>query len=146
MNSLQANAAFNALFNQMNGIYHEYVKQYNLTECQFWILYALNAEDRPLTQSELQNYIITPKQTIHSAILKMIENKLITLKEKTGNRKFFILTEKGKLLSQRTVKKVIQKEISVFDAFTTEERKMLIHLFSKYIQLLEGETNEDTII
>lgn len=146
MNSSQANAAFNTLFNQMNGIYHEFVKQYDLTECQFWILYALNAEDRPLTQSELQNYTLTPKQTIHSAILKMIENKIITLKEKTGNKKFFVLTEKGKQLSQQTVTKVIQKEISVFDTFTNEERKMLIHLFSKYIQLLEGETHEDTII
>lgn len=137
MNAVEANQSFNTLYNQMSGIYHAIVKQYKMSECQFWILYALTVEEKPLSQAELIRYLIAPKQTIHSAIHKMISEEYITLKEISGTKKYYMLTKKGNELSSHTVKKVILDEIHVFDAFTEEERKTFISLLTKYIQQME---------
>lgn len=136
MNSKQTNLQFNLLYNQMTGIYHDIVKHYNLSECQFWILYALCEENKPLSQSELCAYLIAPKQTIHSSIQKMVEENYISLKEMSGKKKLYSLTTTGKQLSQKTVIPVIEAEEKTFRAFSEDERKQIIHLFQKYNEIL----------
>lgn len=147
MNSKKTNACFNDLYNRMNGIYRSIAKKYNLSECQFWILYALSVENRPLTQTELRSYLIEPKQTIHSAMHKMLDDEIIVLQQTSGKKKYFTLSEKGKLLADKTVNIVIFHEEKAFDTFTNQEREMLIHLFEKYIdeiERLEVFHHEDT--
>lgn len=138
MNAIQTNHQYNELFNKMTGVYHTIVKQYDMSECQFWILYALTEEQNPLTQSELMRYINAPKQTIHSAIHKLIDEKMILLQEINGKKKSYILSQQGKELSKKTVQIVIQDEINVFEQFTEEERNQFLSLTQKYIELLES--------
>lgn len=137
MNAIETNQSFNTLYNKMNGIYHTIVKQYKMSECQFWILYALTVENKPLSQIELISYLIAPKQTIHSAIHKMISEEYISLKETSGTKKYYTLTQKGKQLAKNTVTKVIENETLVFDTFSEEERTTFISLLSRYIQQME---------
>lgn len=142
MNSNQTNYEFNVLYNQMTGIYHEIVKRVNLSECQFWILYALNVENKPLSQSEISEYLISPKQTIHSSIHKLIEDGYISLKETNGKKKYYSLTRKGKQLSKKTVLPVIQIEVEAFDTFSEKERNQFIMLFKKYSEKLDAISRE----
>ncbi len=148
MDALQTNHKYNELYNKMTGVYRTIVKQYNMSECQFWILYALTEEQRPLAQSELMRYLTFPKQTIHSAIHKLIDENMILLQETNGNKKLYILSKQGKELAEKTVKVVIQDEINVFKSFSEEERNQFIALTQKYIDLLESEgtNHEDTTI
>lgn len=143
MNSKETNLKYNILYNQNVGIYHKIVKHYNLSECQFWILYALNVENKPLSQSELCAYLISPKQTIHSSIQKLILDGYITLKETTGKKKMYFLTNTGKKLSNKTVRNVIQIEERLFETFSEKERKDIIHLFQKYNDTLEKLWKEE---
>lgn len=142
MNSIQANYEFNILYNKMTGIYHDMVKRYNMSECQFWILYALNEENRPLTQSEIVAYLFSPKQTIHSSIQRLLEEELITLKETSGKKKYYTLTNKGKQLSKTTVYPVIQAEIQSFESITEKQRNEFISTCKKMILTLETYSKE----
>lgn len=142
MNSTQANYEFNLLFNKMTGIYHDMVKKCHMSDCQFWILYALNEENRPLTQSEIGSYLYSPKQTIHSSIQKLLEEELITLKETSGKKKYYVLTTKGKQLSKTTVLPVIQGEMRSFDCLTEKQRNDFISSCKKMIQVLEMYSKE----
>lgn len=139
MDSLKTNQKFNAIYNRTNGIYHEIVKKYNMSECQFWIFYALYVEQRPLTQGELAEYLIAPKQTVHSAIQKMLDCHYIIFREKSGKRKYYELTEQGNTVADQTVKQVFQNELHVLDQFTCEERDHLIDTLTRFCDLLEKE-------
>lgn len=139
MDALHTNQLFNTEFNRMNGIYRILTQKYSMPECQFWILYALYAEDRPLTQSEIKEYLFSPKQTIHSSIQKLTERKFIELKETQGKKKYFSLTEEGRRFSEETVGIVQKKEILAFEGFSEEEREQFLSLYSRYCDLLEKE-------
>lgn len=139
MDALHTNQLFNTEFNRMNGIYRILTQKYSMPECQFWILYALYAEDRPLTQSEIKEYLFSPKQTIHSSIQKLTERKFIELKETQGKKKYFSLTEEGRRFSEETVGVVQKKEILAFEGFSSEEREQFLSLYSRYCDLLEKE-------
>ena len=110
-----------------------------MPECQFWILYALYEKRKPLTQSELKEYLISPKQTIHSSIQKLMEQNFITLTKTHGKKKYFSLTEEGRKLAEETVGTVQKKEILAFEGFSEEEREQFISLLSRYCDLLEKE-------
>lgn len=143
MDAITTNHQYNELFNKMTGVYHKIVKNLNMSDCQFWILYALCEEQRALTQSELMRYLTAPKQTIHSAIHKLIDEEYIFLQQTTGKKKSYVLSSKGESFANQTVKIVIQDEISVFEDFTEEERKQFLSLTQKYIQLLEKKGNHE---
>ncbi len=146
MNAKECNHQYNETFNKMNAVYHNIAKQFHMSDTQFWILYALTEENKPLTQCELMNYLIAPKQTIHSAIHKLINENYISLQQTQGNRKLYDLTKEGKRLANQTVKKVIQDEINIFNEFTDEERTKFLIYTQKYISLLEKRSYDDTTI
>lgn len=139
MNASQANKEFNTLYNRMNGIYRNIVRKYNMSDCQFWIFYALYIEERPLTQGELTEYLLAPKQTIHSAIQKMVDCNYILLRETSGKKKYFELTTLGHDIAEKTVKNVVQSEVNVLEKLTLEEREQMIHTITRYCDLLEKE-------
>lgn len=139
MDALHTNQLFNTEFNRMNGIYRILTQKYSMPECQFWILYALYEKRKPLTQSELKEYLISPKQTIHSSIQKLMEQNFITLTKTHGKKKYFSLTEEGRKLAEETVGTVQKKEILAFKGFSEEEREQFISLLSRYCDLLEKE-------
>lgn len=139
MDALHTNQLFNTEFNRMNGIYRILTQKYSMPECQFWILYALYEKRKPLTQSELKEYLISPKQTIHSSIQKLMEQNFITLTKTHGKKKYFSLTEEGRKLAEETVGTVQKKEILDFEGFSEEEREQFISLLSRYCDLLEKE-------
>ena len=140
MDALHTNQLFNTEFNRMNGIYRILTQKYSMPECQFWILYALYEKRKPLTQSELKEYLISPKQTIHSSIQKLMEQNFITLTKTHGKKKYFSLTEEGRKLAEETVGTVQKKEILAFEGFSEEEREQFISLLSRYCDLLEKES------
>lgn len=139
MDSLHANQLFNTEFNKMNGIYRNLTQKYSMPECQFWILYALYTEEKPLTQSELKAYLFSPKQTVHSSIQKLTEQNFIILKETKGKKKYYSLTKEGRIFAHKTVGQVQYYEIKALDGFSEKEREQFIRLFSRYCDLLESE-------
>ncbi len=143
---------YNDIIKENDNIYRGVAKRFGLSECAFWIVYALRAEREILTQSEICEVLYQPKQTIHSALKNLEAEGYIELSFGRDRRaKHVKLTEKGAALAERTVDRVLAAERNALLALTEVEQKTFLALFRKYTAALReqvgGEVkHENTII
>ena len=62
---------YNKETKRLDDLYRCAAKQCGISECAFWILYTLRAEERQFTQAEICEFLIEPKQTVRSALKKL---------------------------------------------------------------------------
>ena len=129
---------FNQVFKQTNLIYYTYAKQNHLSLTDFWKFYYLRLENKPLTQSELQLYLLVPKQTVHSSIRKLEEEGYLTLKSGKGRNMHIYLTDAGKQLIEQKLYPVHHLESDAFSVMTEEECQKMLELYSKYITAMRA--------
>lgn len=126
-------AAFNATINGSEEIYRTVAKSFGLSDCAFWILYCIRQSEGKVTQKDICSFIYQPKQTVHSALKKMVEDGLIEVGDYNGKRhKYITLTEKGEAFSQKTVDLVLAEEIAAFEDMDASERELAMKLLAKY--------------
>lgn len=136
-------AEYNSIIKEHEDLYRQLAKRFGMSECSFWILYSLRETNTSITQSELCYALSQPKQTINSALKKMQDYGFIELLISQDRRKKFIhLTDKGALLAQETVDKVILLENQTFDTFTEEEQSLFLQLLHKYTDNLKINLSE----
>ena len=126
-------AAFNATINGSEEIYRTVAKSFGLSDCAFWILYCIRQSEGNVTQKDICSFIYQPKQTVHSALKKMVEDGLIEVGDYNGKRhKYVTLTEKDEAFSQKTVDLVLAEEIAIFEDMNASERELAMKLLAKY--------------
>ena len=136
-------AEYNSIIKEHEDLYRQLAKRFGMSECSFWILYSLRETNTSITQSELCYALSQPKQTINSALKKMQDCGFIELLISQDRRKKYIrLTDKGALLAQETVDKVILLENQTFDTFTEEEQSLFLQLLHKYTDNLKINLSE----
>ena len=87
---------YNKETKRLDDLYRCAAKQCGISECAFWILYTLRAEERQFTQAEICEFLIEPKQTVHSALKKLeAEGYLARTSGADLRSKRVALTEKG---------------------------------------------------
>lgn len=124
---------FNATINGYEEIYRAAAKSFGLSDCAFWILYYIRQSKEKVTQKDICSFIYQPKQTVHSALKKMVEDGLIEIGDYNGKRhKYVTLTEKGEAFSQKTVDLVLAEEIAAFEDMDASERELAMKLLAKY--------------
>ena len=124
---------FNATINGYDEIYRAVAKSFGLSDCAFWILYYLRQSKEKVTQKDICSFIYQPKQTVHSALKKMVDDGLIEVGDYNGKRhKYVTLTEKGEAFSQKTVDLVLAEEIAAFEDMDASEREHVMKLLAKY--------------
>ena len=124
---------FNATINGYEEIYRGVAKSFGLSDCAFWILYYIRQSEGKVTQKDICSFIYQPKQTVHSALKKMVEDGLIEVGDYNGKRhKYITLTEKGEAFSQKTVDLVLAEEIAIFEDMNASERELAMKLLAKY--------------
>ena len=101
---------FNQVFKQTNLIYYTYAKQHHLSLTDFWIFYYLRLENKPLTQSELQLYLLVPKQTVHSAIHSLEKEGCVECIPSNAKKKNFQLRQNGKEYSDTYIPAMMEAE------------------------------------
>ena len=84
-------AAFNETINGSEEIYRAVAKSFGLSDCAFWILYCIRQSEEKVTQKDICNFIFQPKQTVHSALKKMVEDGLIEVGDYNGKRHKYML-------------------------------------------------------
>lgn len=130
---------FNRIMKENDNLYRNAAKTLGLTDCTFWILYALREENSVLTQSEICNLMYQPKQTVNSALKKMELEGYIALRSHNNRRsKQIHLTDRGIALAEKTVNKMIAVEQEALSDLSDSERKIFISLFQKYTNLLKS--------
>ena len=126
-------AIFNATINGSEEIYQAVAKSFGLSDCAFWILYCMRQSEEKVTQKDICSFIYQPKQTVHSALKKMVEDGLIEVGDYNGKRpKYVTLTEKGEAFSKKTIDLVLAEEIAIFEDMDVSEREIAMKLLEKY--------------
>ena len=126
-------AIFNATINGSEEIYRAVAKSFGLSDCAFWILYCMRQSEEKVTQKDICSFIYQPKQTVHSALKKMVEDGLIEVGDYNGKRhKYVTLTEKGEAFSKKTIDLVLAEEIAIFEDMDVSEREIAMKLLAKY--------------
>ena len=124
---------FNATVNGYEEIYRAAAKSFGLSDCAFWILYYIRQSKEKVTQKDICSFIYQPKQTVHSALKKMVKDGLIEVGAYNGKRhKYVTLTEKGEEFCRKTVDLVLAEEIAAFEDMDASERELAMKLLAKY--------------
>ncbi len=126
-------AAYNELYKEQDDLYRAVARGFGLSDCAFWVLYALREAERPMTQSDVCAAVYQPKQTVHSALKKLIGEGCLRLAEGRDRRsKYLVLTERGETLVRRTVDPVMAAETAAMDTLTEAERTQFLSLCRRY--------------
>ena len=126
-------AAYNELYKEQDDLYRAAARGFGLSDCAFWVLYALREAERPMTQSDVCAAVYQPKQTVHSALKKLMGAGYLQLAEGRDRRsKYLVLTERGEALVRRTVDLVMAAETAAMDTLTEAERTQFLSLCRRY--------------
>ena len=146
MNEQEVLTAFwkaeNRLYNETNQLYHRLARHSGLSDCAFWLLYALRDEGGPMTQTQLSNLLCLSKQTVNSALKHLVEAGCLRLEAADGNlkNKQVLVTEAGDTFLHRTVDRVFALEDAAVSRLTGEERAALLALSQKLLDAFRAET------
>lgn len=134
--------AENRLYNETNQIYHRLARRGGLSDCAFWLLYALRDGDGPMTQAQLSTLLCLPKQTVNSALKQLTEAGCLRLEAVDGNlkNKRVRLTETGEARLGPVIDRVFRLEERAAARLTAEERSALLAIEEKLIDAFRDET------
>ncbi len=132
---------FNQLYKELDDLYHNIARHFDLPYSALWVLYSVVENDIPYTQTDLCEKWHFSKQTVNT-ILKNLEScGLIQLVTANNNRKskLIALTESGKELAEKTVVSLKEIEQSTFGGLEENERQEYLRIARKYIDLFSVE-------
>lgn len=123
-----------------NKIYHQLAGKAGMSDSAFAILGCLY-EEEVTTQNDLAEFLWLPKQTVNSAVNKLVETGYVYLKKMkvARNNKSIHLTEKGDELCKRYILPVVQAEKRALLRMTEAEIKSLFLLSKKQSLFLQEE-------
>ena len=130
------------IYNETNLLYHRLARSCGLSDCAFWLLYTLRAEESSMTQTQLCELLSLSKQTVNSALKKLVGQGYLRLEAADGNlkNKQVMLTDRGEELLRRTVDRVFGVENAAGARLTAEERRALLTLSQKLLDAFLAET------
>lgn len=132
--------AYNQTYKEMCDLYHEIAQNMGLSDSAFDVLYAMCELKDGCLQKDICDRSYLTKQTVHSAVRKLIGQEVLRTESGKGRDMHLFLTEKGRALAERTVKPLMEQERTVFASMTPEEGQTLVRLTQKYVSLLREKT------
>ena len=134
---------FNRLYNENGQLYHRVARSCGLSDCAFWLLYTLREEEGPLTQTQLSEILCLPRQTVNSALKRLVKEGCLRLEAVDGNlkNKQVMLTDRGEELLRSSVDLVFRLEENASARLTEKERTALLSLGKKLMNAFRAETD-----
>ena len=132
---------FDALYRNAGAIF-------GLPDCTMWVLYYLSFSTDVLSQQDLIEKMMFPKQTINSAVSGLAKKGLVelTMIPGTRNRKRIILTETGTELADQTVKRMFQAECRAVDQMGADHMSKYMELYREFYCCLQKEFRKEDLI
>lgn len=134
-------SAMNAQEKRFGALYRQAAVTFGLPECAMWVLYFLISADELLTQQELTERMMFPKQTINSAVSSLSQKGYLELRTipEMRSRKQIVLTPEGEQLALNTVKKMRTAEERAVKALGHEKIEQFIALHDEFITQICAE-------
>ena len=141
MNEKEYCEKFTELYNQYNGFYHNYAVTHGFSDTAFWILYLLCKEEKLYTQNDLADELCVAKQTVNSAVAKLVNEGYVELIPRKGIRqgKHISLTENGRIHCGESVLPLLNAESKSMARLGDEEAQYLLNLLGLRLQYLQEE-------
>jgi len=133
---------------QYAALYRAVGGQFGLPDCTMWALYYLVSSDEPLTQQDLIEKMMFPKQTINSAVMNLVKSRYVELQIVPGtrNRKTILLTETGRQLSENTVKRMYTAELRAVQTMGERNMERFSELYSAFFSALQNEFTKEGLV
>lgn len=129
-------------------IYRRIASCFGISECAMWVMYYLSLSDKELTQQDLQELLMFPKQTINSAVINLEKKGYLHLEMIPGtkNLKKISYTEKGTDLAEQTVRKVIKAEMKAVQSIGIMNVELYLAMHEDYIRELKDAFKQEGVL
>lgn len=108
------------IFNQL---YREAATRMGLSGSAFDVLYSVNYLGEGCLQKEICDTSYLPKQTVHSAVDKLVGEGLLRKDDGSGRAVALYLTPAGKKFVEARIVPIVQAEKRAFESMSTEEQQ-----------------------
>ena len=128
-----------------DALYRGVASRFGMPDCAMWVLYFLIASDETLTQQDLIERMMFPKQTINSAVMGLAKKGLLELRMIPGtrNRKRILLTESGVALAHDTVERMRQAEEQAAAGMGAKKTGQFAELYREFFSALQREFRKE---
>lgn len=135
---------YNQFSKELDGLYHLYARKSGLSDTAFWILYSVEESQSVYTQKELCEDWSYNRQTVNSALKKLVEQEIIELRPLPGNRKNkqIVLTASGKALVAEIISPLIEAERNSFLKLGEEDGEEFLRLTKSHLELFHREIEQ----
>ena len=129
-----------------DALYRGAAAAFGLSDCSMWVLYYLINAEEPLSQQDLIELMLFPKQTINSAVSGLVGKGYVTLEmiPNTKNRKRILLTDEGRDFAEKTVLRMIQAEERAVSKMSDIER--FVSLYAEFFEHLHDEFKKEELV
>ena len=135
---------YNQFSKELDGLYHLYARKSGLSDTAFWILYSVEESQSVYTQKELCEDWSYSRQTVNSALKKLVEQEIIELRPLPGNRKNkqIVLTASDKALVAEIISPLIEAERNSFLKLGEEDGEEFLRLTKSHLELFHREIEQ----
>ena len=132
----------NYLMSEIGEVYHDAAVRLGVSDAEMDVLYTLCVLGDRCPLSDVAKLSGSSRQTIHSAVKKLVKDGFICLQAKNGREKLVCLTEEGEVLTKKTAQKIVEIENEIFGSWEKEEREQYLYLLQKYLNDLKGRVKQ----
>ncbi len=133
---------------QYDALYRNAGAVFGFSDCAMWVLYYLQITEEEISQQDLIEKMMFPKQTINSAVSVLAGKDLVELSmiPSTRNKKKITLTTEGAEIARNTVGKMYQAECRAVEQMGAERMKQFMELYRDFYDHLYTEFAKEGII
>ena len=131
-----------------DALYRKCASVFGFPDCAMWILYYLSSSDEELSQQDLIDKMLFPKQTINSSTIKLADQGMLELTPIPGtkNKKKITLTEQGRKLAEGTVVRIRRAEVQAVKDMGKQKMEQFLTLYREFYECLEAAIKNEGII
>lgn len=127
----------NYLLGEIEAAYHEIHRKLEMSDSAMLILYAICDQGDSCLLRDICRQFGISKQTVNSALRKLEAEGMVYLEAADAKNKRVCLTEQGKLLADRTARRIIEVENDIFAGWTEEDVESYLTLTERYLRDLK---------
>lgn len=134
---------YNLIFSEIDAQYHIIAERLGLSDSVSKILYTFICLDDKCALKDLGYYTGLSKQTLNSAMQKLVKEGYFELKNIDKKSKVVVITDKGKVLAENTAGNIFAMENEIFSTWSKEEVDMYMSLSKRFLQSVKNMVNND---
>lgn len=124
------------IFNQL---YREAASRMGLSRSSFNVLYSVHYLGKGCLQKDICDTSCLPKQTVHSAVDKLVDEGLLRKESGSGRAVALYLTPAGEKFVEARIVPVVQAEQRAFESMSSEEQQCYYDLAMRLTDAFRAE-------